>query len=116
MLGSQTVKIVTIGSGTTRNRLNQPTPTRTLTTVSGVLMRPVSATEETTLTEISNEIWRCTCPPDTVVSSSGEVLYDGTVNPADTPANRFRVTAVQPFVDFAGDITHIRVTCEKEKS
>lgn len=116
MLGSQTVGIVAVTDTVVRNRLNQPTQTRTLTLVHGVLMRPVSATEDTTLTEVNAEVWRCTVPPGTVAVTSSDLVYDGTISPSDTPANRFRITAVQPFVDFAGDTTHVRITCEREKS
>lgn len=115
-LAGQTVGIVAVTDTATRNRLNQPTQTRTVTYVHDVLMRPVSATEDTTLTELANEVWRCTAPAGTAAAISSDLLYDGTSSPADLPSNRFRITAVQPFVDFAGATSHVRITCERETS
>lgn len=109
ILGSQTVVLREFSVGTTKDRLNQAQPVPNNTTVTGCLMRPFRPTEVVTLTDIATNVWRCTAPPVPAAlnaTAAGELDYDG-----DT----YQIIAVEPFPDFEGVISHVRITCQRQE-
>lgn len=105
--GSQTVGFVTITAGT-RDRLGAAAPVRTTVNVTGCLMRPLSATELITNTDVATEAWRCTAPPVAAAlaaTATGELVFNG---------NTYLINGVQSFRGFNGIIDHVRVTCERQ--
>ena len=116
--GGQTVGFVTVTRSGTPDSLGMLAESRTLTLVSGCHFRPFVSTEspegETNTTTIR---WKLTAPPEAGVlaaKSTGELVYDGTRNPVQTPASTFKVDGpMLPKVDGA-DVHHVTVYAKKQ--
>lgn len=118
-LGGQTVALVAIASTGSPGYLGLKAASRTKTVVSGVHFRPFK-TEETpdAETDVATEVWKLTAPPEAAVlaaKSTGELLYDGTSDPADVEANRFSIIGpVQPKSDLSGVVDHVTIMCKRQ--
>ena len=109
---------MTIAADGAPGYLGLKTKTRVVSLVSGCHFRPFNTMETpVTETDVATEVWKLTAPPTAAVlaaKSTGELLFDGTDNPADTVGNRFQITGpVQPKYD-GGRVHHVTVMCQRQ--
>lgn len=117
--GGQTVALVAIAATGSPGYQGIKATSRTKTVVSGVHFRPFQTLETPdTETDVATELWKLTAPPETaalVAKSTGELLYDGTDDPADVKANRFAITGpVQPKSGLGAKVHHVTIMCKRQ--
>ncbi len=116
--GSQTVGLVAIAETGPPGYLGVKAKQRIVTLRHGVHFRPAGVSETPDAeTNVATELWKLTDAPDLVTlaaKSTGEVIYDGTDNPADVQANRFQIDGpIQPKHDFGG-AHHVTIMCKRK--
>lgn len=115
--GCQTVGIVTITQTGGPGYLGIRETERTVVLRHNVHFRPFNTSESYGQTDVSTEIWKLTDSYDVVsiaAESNGEILYDGTDNPADTESNRFLIDgAIQPKHSLDGP-DHVTIMCKRQ--
>lgn len=118
-LGSQTVGFVTITKSGEPGYLGLKAKNRALTLVHGGLFQPSTVAEAPDAqTNVATEVWIYTGPAEAaalVAKSTGELVYDGTTNPADVDANRYQIQGPpQPEHDLAGAVDHVVITVKRQ--
>lgn len=116
--GGQTVGIVTVTATGTSGYLGLKQKNRVVNLVAGVHFRPFITTETPDAeTDVATEVWKLTAPVEAAVlaaKSTGELLYDGTTNPADVKANRFQIQGpIQPKSDLS-QVHHVTIMCKRQ--
>lgn len=116
--GGQTVVLVLKSRSGAKDRFGQAGIQRQLLPVPGCRFRPVSVTEQETLTDVATGVWKATLPPVSgalSVQADDELLFDGTPTPADTAANLFFVDGtIMPKYDSDGALHHITIMCRRQ--
>lgn len=117
--GGQTVGFVTITDSGSAGYLGLKPKSRTLALAHGVQFWPLETTEAPDAeTNVTSEVWRFIGPPDAAAlaaKSIGELVYDGTDDPADIAENRFQIVGPKkPRSDGAGTLHHVTIMCKRQ--
>ena len=116
-LGRQTVGIVTVTQTGDAGYLGVKAKARSMILRHNVHFRPVNTSETDEQTNVATETWKLTDRPEIAVlaaKSTGEIVYDGTDNPADVEANRFRIDGpIQPKHSLDGP-HHVTIMCKRQ--
>lgn len=108
--GAQTVTFVTITDGPP-DRNGIPAEVRTDVAVPGCRFRPLRTDEKIGLTDIANEVWKCTAPPVTAV------LEATTVSELKYLNETYQLLGeVQPFNDMGSTVHKVTVLAKKQTS
>jgi len=119
VFGGQTVKIGTVTRTGDPGYLGLKTELRTDVTVTGCRGRVLTAAETAEMqTDVATEIWKWTLPPVAAAlaaASTGELVYDGTANPARTATSVYQIDGpIQPKRDLDGTLHHVTLMCKRQ--
>lgn len=119
VFGGQTVTIVTVAQSGNPGRLGLKAETRTPTTLSGCRFRPMASTETPEgQTDVAGETWKLTAPPVAAalaVTSTSEIVYDGTASPTQSIATTFQVVGPpMPKYDMDGAVHHVTIIGKRQ--
>lgn len=119
MLGAQTIKLGVVAQSGAAGYLGMKTETRTDVIVTGCRGRVLSADETAEMqTDVATEIWKWTLPPAAAAAtatSTGELVYDGTVDPARTATSVFQIDGpIQPKYDMDGTLHHVTILAKRQ--
>lgn len=117
--GYQTLGFVTITETGNPGFLGIKEKQRSVELVHGCHFRQFESDEVVTETDTATEHWKGTCPAEAAVlaaKSTGEVLYDGTLNPADIAANTFQIDGPKAPKSDLSQVHHVTIFCKRQVS
>lgn len=119
VFGGQTIKLATVTQTGQPGFLGLKAETRTDVTVAGCRGRVLSVDETgEPQTDVATEVWKWTLPPAAAAvasRSTGELVYDGTANPARTATSVFRIDGPpQPKFAMDGTVHHVTIMAKRQ--